>query len=286
MGNYPPELKFQIKTSKPEDAAQAAEELATAGVNVIKAYPMTFDEYKAVADVAHKHGIKVHAHVYDAQNVRDALHAGIDVLTHVGAASRQTYDPELVREIVEASRPVVPTAALWFDVFPATIDFPERLQDPRLKRDFPPDIYNEVQESFKNWHTLGYFRNWTRVKEFGSPLVKQWINSGAVIGMGTDSGTPMNFHTEALWREIKVFTEQGMSPLRAIEAATRINAQILGRGNDLGTIEVGKLADVIVVKGNPLVNIFALDDPVIVVKGGVVYKDDAGNRRPSSSNGK
>jgi imidazolonepropionase-like amidohydrolase len=272
LGNYPPELKFQIKISNPEEAARATEELATAGVDVIKAYPMSFEEYKAVADTAHKHNLKVHAHVYDSQNVRDALHAGIDVLTHVGAASRQTYDPELVREIVESSRPVVPTAALWFDVGPASLEFPERLQDQRLKRDFPPDIYKEVQDSFKNPRALSYFRNLNRVMLFGAPLVKQWIASGAVIGMGTDSGTPMNFHTEALWREIKVFVEQGMTPQRAIEAATRINAQILGKGNDLGTIEAGKLADIIVVKGNPLVNIYALDDPLVVVKGGVVYK--------------
>jgi len=272
LGNYPPELKFQIKIDNAADAARATEELAGGGVDVIKAYPMSFDEYKAVADTAHKHNLKVHAHVYDSGHVRDALRAGIDVLTHVGAASRQTYDPELVREIVERSRPVVPTAALWFDVGPATVDFPERLQDPRLKADFPPDIYKEVQDSFKNPHALGYFRNLNRVMLFGAPLVKQWIASGAVLGMGTDSGTPMNFHTEALWREIKTFVENGMPPLRAIEAATRINAQILGRGSDLGTIEVGKLGDVIVVKGNPLVNIYALDDPQIVVKGGVVYK--------------
>src|SRR5262249_34300668 len=119
-----------------------------------------------------------------------------------------------------------------------------------------------------------------------APLVKQWIASGAVVGMGTDSGTPMNFHTEALWRELKVFVEQGMAPLRAIEAATRINAQILGRGNDLGTLEPGKLADIIVVNGNPLVNIFALDDPLMVIKGGVVYKGAEGTAKRPSTNSK
>ncbi len=273
-GNYPPELGFQIKATSPADAALAVEQLAKAGVDVIKVYPMTLAEYTAVSVAAHKHGLKVHAHVYDEQNVRDALRAGVDVLTHVGAASRQPYDPALVREIVETGRPVVPTAALWFDVYPATVAFPERLQDPRLRRDFPPDVYAEVQQSFRSWHTLGYFRNMNRVTQFGGPLVRQWISSGAVVGMGTDSGTPMNFHTEALWRELKVFVEQGMSPLRAIEAATRINAQILGKGRELGTIEAGKLADVIVVRGNPLENIAALNDPLIVVKGGVIYKGD------------
>ena len=55
--------------------------------------------------------------------------------------------------------------------------------------------------------------------------MKQWIDAGAVIGMGTDSETPMNFHTEALWREIKVFVDLGMSPQAAISAATRVNAR-------------------------------------------------------------
>ena len=60
--------------------------------------------------------------------------------------------------------------------------------------------------------------------------VKQFIESGAVMGMGTDSGTPMNFHSEALWREIKVHVDMGMTPMRAIAAATRVNAQIIGKG--------------------------------------------------------
>ena len=65
----------------------------------------------------------------------------------------------------------------------------------------------------------------------------------------------MNFHSEALWREIKVHVDMGMTPQRAIAAATRVNAQIIGKGRDLGTIEPGKLADIIVVNGNPLFDI-------------------------------
>jgi imidazolonepropionase-like amidohydrolase len=90
--------------------------------------------------------------------------------------------------------------------------------------------------------------------------------------MGTDSGTPMNFHSEALWREIKVHVDMGMTPMRAIAAATRVNAQIIGKSRDLGSIEAGKIADVIVVNGNPLFDITALSHVEIVVKDGVVYK--------------
>ena len=106
---------------------------------------------------------------------------------------------------------------------------------------------------------------------FRDNVVKQFIDSGAVMGMGTDSGTPMNFHTEALWREIKVHVDMGMTPLRAISAATRVNAQLMGR-RETGSIEPGKLADIIVVNGNPLFDIVALSHVETVVKDGVIYK--------------
>ena len=133
-----------------------------------------------------------------------------------------------------------------------------------------------MQNSFKNWHTLPYFQRTDREMFFRERGVKQFIESGAVMGMGTDSGTPMNFNTEALWREIKVHVDMGMTPLRAIGAATRINARIIGRQNELGTIEPGKLADIIVVKGDPLFNITALAHVETVVKDGVVLKGGPG----------
>ncbi len=210
--------------------------------------------------------------MYDPVNVRDALEAGVDVLTHVGSAGTPPYDPDLVKAIVVKDTPVVVTVAHRVSVFPATVDFPERLQDPQLKEDFGPQIYKEVQNSLKGFHRLSYFATTDREMFYSRASLRQWIDSGAVMGMGTDSGTPMNFHTEALWREIKAHVDAGMSPQRAISAATRINAQILGRGDDLGTIEPGKLADIIVVKGNPLFDIVALSNVEMVVKEGVVYK--------------
>ena len=112
---------------------------------------------------------------------------------------------------------------------------------------------------------------------FAKASLGQWIESNATLGMGTDSGTPMNFHTEALWREIKAHVDTGMSPQRAITAATRVNAAILGKEKELGTIEPGKLADIIVVRGNPLFDVTALSNVEVVVKDGVVYK--GGNRK-------
>lgn len=270
VGNYPPGM-FEIKAETAEQAGTAAESLAAAGVDVIKVYPLAADQYRAVVAVARKHGKRVHAHVGNSpQSVRDAMRAGVDVLTHV--ATRPAYDDDLMREIVDSGQAVSPTAALRFAIYPATVAFPERLQDPRLKQDFPAKIYAEVQDSFKNFHALGYFQNMDRINDFVPTSLRRWVQSGALIGMGTDSGTPLNFHTEALWREMKLFVDYGMSPQRAITSATRINARILGRGRDLGTIEPGKLADIIVVNGDPLFDITALGHVEVVIKDGVVVK--------------
>ncbi len=273
LGGYSPALESQILVDTPKEAARATEELARAGVNLIKAYvELGPAHYAAIAKAAHAHGLKVHAHVYDPKNVRDALEAGIDVLTHVGSAGVPPYDPELVKDIVVKGTPVVVTAAHRVFLFPATVDFPERLQDPQLERDFGPRIWNEVQSSLRDFHRLAYFSTTDQEMRFARSSLRQWIDAGARMGMGTDSGTPMNFHTEALWRELKAHVDVGMSPQAAISSATRIGAEILGRGGELGTVEPGKLADLIVVRGNPLFDITALANVEVVVKGGRVYK--------------
>ncbi len=277
-----------LNVATSDQAAQETERLAAAGVDVIKAHAgLTFDDYKAIVAAAHTHRLRVYAHVYAEQDVRHALEAGVDVLSHVGSAgTAPPYSPELIRDIVNAGRPVVVTAAHRSWVYPDTAAFPERLQDPQLKKDFPPDIYAEVQDSLKNWPALGYFLRTDREMFFRERGVKQFIESGAVMGMGTDSGTPMNFHTEALWREIKVHVDMGMTPARAIAAATRVNAAIIGKGRELGTIEPGKLADIIVVNGDPLFDIVALSHVETVVKDGIVYKGAPAVRSSQSSGGK
>ena len=278
-----------INITTPEQAAQQTEKLAVAGVDHIKAHAgLTLDDYKAIVDAAHKHRIRVYAHVYAERDVRNALETGVDVLQHVGSAgTAPPYSKELITDIVNAGRPVVVTAAHRAWIYPDTAEFPERLQDPDLKKAFGPDIYAEVQSSLKNWWTLGYFQRTDREMLYRERGVKQFIEAGAVMGMGTDSGTPMNFHSEALWREVKVHVDMGMTPTRAIAAATRVNAQIIGKGRDLGSIEPGKIADVIVVNGNPLFDITALSRVEVVVKDGVVYKGGpATGSRTSSSSGR
>lgn len=275
-GFYSTALDNQMLIDTPAQAAAAVDKLASAGVDVIKAYinlgPV---HYKAIVEAAHKHHLLVHAHVYDPENVRDAFEAGVDVLQHVGSAGVPTYDPALVKAIAVKGTAVVVTAAHRAFLFPATVEFPERLQDPQLKVDFGPQIWEEVESSLQNFQRLSYFSSTDQEIRFSRASLGQWIDSNVTMGMGTDSGTPMNFHTESLWREMKAHVDLGMSPQRVICAATRINAQILGKGSELGTIEPGKLADIIVVRGNPLFDIASLANVEIVIKDGKVLKGAA-----------
>jgi imidazolonepropionase-like amidohydrolase len=275
-----------LNISSPEQAGQETEKLASAGVDLIKAHAgLTLEDYQAIVSAAHKHRLRVYAHVYAEEDVRHALDAGVDVLTHAGSAGTPPYSAELIRDIVNRGRPVVVTGVHRSWLFADTVAFPERLQDPDLKKAFGPEIYAEVQNSFRNWQGLGYFQTVDHQMRFRERGVKQFIESGAVMGMGTDSGTPMNFHSEALWREIKMHVDMGMTPERAISAATRVNAQIIGKGRELGTIEPGKLADIIVVNGNPLYDIVALSHVEVVVKDGVVYKGGPASRPATTSSG-
>ena len=278
---FPPACQVIINNA--QEAAAATEANIQGGVDVIKCQGgLTYDEYKAVAETAHKHNVKVHAHLYEEQAIRDAFRAGVDVLQHVGSGGTPPYSPDLIKMIVDAGRAVVPTTervAPWG----ATIDFPERLQDPQIKKEFPPDLWAEVQASFgSDPHTLGYFQMQERRDFYTDASLGQWIKSGAVIGMGTDNGTPLNFHGDALWRDAKMFVDHGMSPQRTLSALTRVGARILGKGNQLGTVEPGKLADIIVVQGNPLFDLVtSLSNVEVVVKDGIVFKGGPSPSTPS-----
>jgi len=93
------------------------------------------------------------------------------------------------------------------------------------------------------------------------------------MGVGTDAASPLNFHTEAIWREMSALVDVGMTPIQVISAATKTNAQIIGRADELGTIEPGKLADILVVDGNPLFDINVLGYVSFVIKDGVPWYD-------------
>lgn len=264
---------FQHVVSTPEEAAQRTYELADAGVDVIKTWAgMSEDMMQAVVEAAHERGIQVHSHLYSPDELWNAIRAGTDVIQHAGSAGNPPYSDELVQEIAHRGIPVVQTIAHRPWVYQATVEFPERLQDRRLVETLPPELYEEFQRSFQDFRRLSYFRTTPLQIRKSQLSAGQFIEANAVMGMGTDSGSPLNFHTESAWREISALVDSGMTPIQAISAATKTGAEIIRRGNDLGTIEPGKLADIIVVRGNPLFDINVLGYVEHVVKDGRIYR--------------
>jgi imidazolonepropionase-like amidohydrolase len=103
--------------------------------------------------------------------------------------------------------------------------------------------------------------------------MRRFIKEGAKFSLGTDTGAFMGFQQEdPNANELMYMVEMGMDPMKVIEAGTRNGAEALGVVKDLGTIEKGKLADVIVVAGNPLQNMAAMKRVAYVIKGGIRYK--------------
>ena len=110
-------------------------------------------------------------------------------------------------------------------------------------------------------------------RETSRENMRRFIRAGAKFSMGTDTPAFMNLQQEdPNANEMRYMVEMGMSPMQVIEASTKNGAEILGLLDELGTIEAGKWADVIVVAGNPLDDMKAMKRVAVVIKGGVRYK--------------
>jgi imidazolonepropionase-like amidohydrolase len=272
MGGIPLEIQNVIES--PEEAARVTRQLIDAGADVIKLWEgLTEEDYDAVVRVAREGGVPVHAHLYEPEAMRMAIRAGVDVIQHAGSGGNPPYDDALVQEIAHRNIPVVQTIAHRIWIYPATIAFPSRLRDARLREDLPPEMYDEVMRSVRDFQRLSYFHGTPREQRYAPVAARQFIDANVLMAMGTDSGTPLNFHTEAAWREISALVDSGMTPLQAISASTKTGAEVLGLARELGTIEPGKRADIIVVDGDPLFDINVLGYVTHVIKDGLVWKE-------------
>jgi imidazolonepropionase-like amidohydrolase len=110
-----------------------------------------------------------------------------------------------------------------------------------------------------------------RILEITMANVRRANKAGVTIVMGTDSGGAGGLHGACVPREMELLNEAGLTPMQVIVAATRSAAEVIGQGGALGTLEAGKLADAIVVDGDPLRDISQVRRIYRVIKDGVVY---------------
>ncbi|MCG8466695.1 MAG: amidohydrolase family protein [Gemmatimonadetes bacterium] len=269
--------ELRVLHSSPDEARERAEMLIDAGVDVIKTWIGTTEEdMRAIKSVAGPAGVPIHCHVYEEEVVWGAIRGGCDVLQHAGSGgSVPAYSDELVAHIAMEGIPVVQTIAHRIWIYPATLEFPERLWDPDILDSFPTEIREQVLSSYTkdDFWRRPYFSSTPRQIRNSEKAARQFIDADALMAMGTDTGSPLNFHAESAWREVSALVDMGMTEIEAISSATKVSAQVLGL-REVGTIEPGKLADIIVVDGNPLFDINVLGYVTDVIKDGIIYKRD------------
>ncbi len=266
---------FRWTVDSPEDARAKVKKLLAAGVDFIKliqGVEMAPAELAAIIEEAHKAGKIVAAHGLSEAEIRTVVKAGIDTIEHTGLGpGALPYAEDVIKLLIDKQTTVVPTSIVAW-VYKLTQEFPERRFNQEVRQDFPPDLVQDLEQSLSNFTGLQYFAYAPGWLASGPARWRQLINAGVRVVAGTDSGTPMNFHTDSTWREIQLLVQHGMSPLQALSAATKWPAVLLKQEANLGTIEPGKLADVIVVKGNVVEDVSNLQNVVHVIKGGKVYR--------------
>jgi imidazolonepropionase-like amidohydrolase len=239
------------------EARAAVRKLVKDGVEWVKTYPtgdaaapvvndhhtlcMTFEEMQAVVETAHNHGMKVTGHCRATEGIKNALRAGYDTIEHA-----TFMDDEALELMLQRNVPAIPA-----------------LQFEKASILFGPEWGLSEVVIAGHQETL----------DGGILSAQKILRAGGRLGMGGDYGfawTPHGTYAKELTFFVK---EAGFTALETITCATRTGAEIMGRASEFGTLESGKLADVLVVDEDVLRDISALEDRsrfIAVLQGGVV----------------
>ena len=200
---------------------------------------LTQDEMNAIVDEAHTLRKKTAAHAHGAEGAKRAVRAGIDSIEHGAFLDDEALDLMKARGTY-----YVPTLMAL-----------EGGKEILAKGGYPPTVAQKM----------------TAAVESISQVVRKAIAKGVKIGMGTDAAVyPHGRNTE----EFHLLTGLGMNPLQALRAGTSVDAELLGVQNRLGTLDAGKVADIIAMPGDPMQNIRQTEKVFFVMKEGVIYRND------------
>jgi imidazolonepropionase-like amidohydrolase len=231
---------------------------------------------EAIAEEARAKGLKITGHTGDREDTLMRLDAGQNGIEHLylgGPAESPSIHPEVIQKLLDRGAYVIPTNVQTM-IQQRVVDWPEWKDNPRAREAVPADLWSDIRASIENPERFSYFQGGLRTVRMSAVegRIRQLWSSGVKLLIGTDGGTPMNFHSDATWQEMELMAESGVPKMEVLVMATRHNADYLGMGGEVGTITPGKLADVIVVDGNPLLSMRDLRNVAVVVKDGKVEK--------------
>ena len=272
---------YRVHTRTPEQARAAARNLIDQGVDGIKVYEgLSTESLKAVVEEAHKAGLEVVGHALDA---REATLAGMKFMEHARPIVHSTLgDPAKVQAMEEGRLPNSqaemdttlfgplidlmvkngvyfnptltrprPESREWYDVVVKLLKDPSAQFIPEARREHwlnavkAADTGEEMQQNTESLQ---------KTREF----IRRFVQAGGKMITGPDTGarsSATNIAGLAMHVEMEAFVNAGMTPMQAILASTKWSAELLRKEQDLGTVEPGKLADLILIEGDPLADI-------------------------------
>jgi len=240
--NSPEEARSKVRWLH-KYGAQVIKICATGGVfshgDAVGAQQLTFDEMKAIAEEAHMLGLRVAAHAHGDEGIRAAILAGIDTIEHCSLAS-------------DATIALAAQKRTWFDM----------------------DIYNDdyiLATGTANGTEQASIDKEKMIGRLQRETFRKAVRAGVPMLFGTDAGVYPHGDNG---RQFAKMVEWGMTPMQAIQAATRSAAVALGREADVGAIAPGRYGDIVAVAGDPLKDVRVLEHPDTVIKGGEVVKRD------------
>jgi imidazolonepropionase-like amidohydrolase len=241
--------------NSPEDAVRAVRYNAKYGASLIKIFAtggvlsladasleqhFTFEEMKAVCDTARLLGLKVAAHAHGAAGIKTAIRAGVASIEH-----GSYLDDEAIGLFKQHGTYLVATIIAGKTVENAA----------KIRGFFPPAIAEKALKA--------------------GPLIQQAFGrasrAGVKIAFGTDAGVYPHGQNA---KEFEYMVEAGMRPIDAILSATRGGADLLDQSASIGSLQPGRFADLVAVKGDPTSDVKLLQNMSFVMKGGKVYKQD------------
>jgi imidazolonepropionase-like amidohydrolase len=246
----------------PEAARRTVRAFRRQGVDLIKIMPsggvlstgdnpdeqlMADDEIRAVVETAHSLGLKVAAHAHGKEAIDKAVVLGVDSIEHGSFADAESY-----RLMKAHGTYLVPTLLVGDTAMKIARAHPEQLNP------------SSAAKALRVGPVL--------LKNLGDAY-----HAGVKIAFGTDEGLAPHGDNG---REFALMVKAGMTPIDAILAATAGGSDLIGRPQDIGSVQAGRYADIIAVSGDPLSDITELERVQFVMKGGVIYKSGGKPIRP------
>ncbi len=255
---------------------------ARLGYDMIKTYVRMPDILQErITRFAHSHGIPVSSH-----EIFPAMRYGVDAVEHIGGTSRRGYSPKItapnrtyqdvIELLVKSQMNITPTASLQGGFYAMAAKNPNFYDNVQFNTFYSKEYINTMKAGASQIEKRlpGYLTNFHQIQK----TVKKLIDQGARVTAGTDS--PFIPYAMSLHSELQCWVDGGVTPFQALRSATIWSAEAVGVSQDLGSLEAGKLADLVIVDGDPLKTIQDAWNINMVMKNGVLYTLDQLLERP------